>query len=154
MQRISSNATLPLKIFLPTFWIVFFGLFTVAICLTDRVTFGGFSTTYLKAGFVLFFLAGTALLGFTVMQLKRVELDNEYLYASNYFKTYRYPFNNVEKLTERDLGLMHMIQVQLKTAGHFGYKFPFLLDETMLKNALEKFPEAAKQLQFKTKSLV
>ena len=139
MHRISSNLTLPLKIFLPTLWISFFGVFTVALLLSNVDQFAYF--IYWKLGMLGFFLAFTALFYFTTMKLKRVELDSNFVYASNYLKTYRYPFHNVEKMTERDMGLFTLMHVHLKVPGKFGKKIPFLLDEAMLKDFLEKNPE-------------
>jgi hypothetical protein len=148
MQRISSNSTLFLKIFLPTFWIVFFGIFTIAVLMAKTPHFGSVPAATFKLGLALFFLAGTAALYFTLLKLLRVELDEHHVYASNYFKTYRYPYRNVEKITERDLGLFHLVRIHLKAPGRFGAKITFLLDETMLKDFLEKHPEAAEKLSF------
>lgn len=145
MQRISSNATLFLKIFIPTFWIVFIGLLTFAIVLSNVKHLPGMNFMVVKVGFVFFFLAGTGLLYATLMQLKRVELDELYVYASNYFKTYRYPYHNVERITERDLGLFHLVRLYLKTPGKFGKRITFLLDEAMLQDFLDKHPDVARQ---------
>ena len=147
MHRISSNSTLFLKIFLPTFWMVFFGIFTIAICFVSEVPFyGSIPANVFKICTVAFFLAGSALLYFSLMQLMRVELDSQYLYASNYFKTYRYPYDSIEKIIERDLGLFHLTSIYLKEQGRFGKKISFLLDEEMWRDFLKKNPEAAKKL--------
>ena len=143
MQRISSNATLFLKIFIPTLWIVFFGLFSVAIWLVDVPYFGPLPAMWLKLGLTLFLVLGIGFFYLTLLQLKRVELDELYVYASNYFNTYRYPYHNVEKITERDLALFHIVRIHLKTPGKFGKKMTFLLDETMFKDFLEQHPETA-----------
>ncbi len=148
MQRISSNSTLFLKIFFPTFWIVFFGIFTIAVLMAKAPHFGSVPAGTFKAGLALFFVAGLVVLYFTLLQLLRVELDELYVYASNYFKTFRYPYHNVEKITERDFGLFHLVRIHLKTPGKFGAKLTFLLDETMLKSFLEKHPEAVGKLSF------
>jgi hypothetical protein len=148
MQRISSNTTLFLKIFLPTFWIVFFGIFTIAVLVANTPHFGGIPAATFKIGLALFFVAGTSVLYFTLLKLLRVELDEHHVYASNYFKTYRYPFHNVEKITERDLGLFHLVHIHLIAPGKFGSKITFLLDDTMLKNFLAKHPEAVEKLSF------
>ena len=92
---------------------------------------------------IAFFLGGFALFYFTTMQLKRVELDGTSLYASNYFKTYRYPLTNIEKMTERDMGLFRVVKVYLKNPGKFGKKITFILDEAMLKSFFEKNPAVA-----------
>jgi hypothetical protein len=147
MQRISSNVTLFLKIFIPTFWIVFFGIFTVAVWRLDVPYFGPVKAQTMKIGLTVFFLVGSGLLYLTLLQLKRVELDELHVYASNYFKTYRYTFDSVEKITERDMGLFHLVRIHLKAPGHFGKKLTFLLDEPMLKDFLEKNPEAAAQFE-------
>ena len=144
MHRISSNLTVFLKLFLPTLWVSFFGVFTIAFLLSNVEQWATFF--YWKIGLVLFFLLFTALFYFTVVQLKRVELDENFVYASNYFKTYRYPYHNVERMTERDLGLFTLVKIQLKTPGKFGKKIPFLLDEAMLKDFLEQKPEMAEVL--------
>lgn len=146
MLRISSNTTLFLKIFFPTFWIVFFGIFAGAVWMLDAPFFGPIPALWMKTGLSAFFLLGTTFLYFTFMVIKRVELDDLYIYASNYFKTFRYPYHNVEKITERDMMLFHIVHIHLKTPGNFGKKITFLLDEAMFKDCLSKHPEAAAQL--------
>lgn len=146
MHRISSNLTLILKIFIPTLWMSFFGIFTAAVVLSKVGAFPLFNFLWFKLGLVAFFLAFTAFFYFTFMQLLRVELDKEFVYASNYFKTYRYPFHNVERMVEKDLGLFTLVKIHLKKPGKFGKKINFLLDEAMLKDFLEKNPEMVEQI--------
>lgn len=143
MQRISSNITLFLKIFLPTFWLAFFGAFTIAVLLSNVDQFPLFNFLYFKLGLAAFFLAGIGLFYFSVIQLKRVELDEDFIYASNYFKTYRYPYNNIEKMTERDLGLFSLVKIHLIAPGKFGKRIPFILDEAMLNDFLGRNPAVA-----------
>ena len=143
MQRISSNATLFLKIFVPTVWMVFFGLFSIAVWLVDVPYFGPVPALWMKLGLTVFLLMGIGFFSLTLFRLKRVELDELYVYASNYFKTYRYPYHNIEKITERDLVLFHVVRIHLKTPGNFGKKLTFLLDEAMFKDFLEKHPDLA-----------
>jgi len=144
MHRISSNLTLLLKIFIPTLWISFFGVFTIAFLFTNIKQLDAF--LYYKVGMLIFFLAFTAIFYFTVMQLKRVELDKGHIYASNYLKTYRYSYDSVEKMTERDMWLFTLVKIHLKSPGKFGKKMSFLLDEAMLKDFLEKNPEMSAEL--------
>ena len=143
MHRISSNATLFLKIFIPTFWTVFFGAFTIAVLAVDVSYFGPVPAIWMKIGLAAFLLLGVAFFYFTFLRLKRVELDEHFIYASNYLKTYRYPYHNVEKITERDLGLFHIVQIHLKVPGNFGKKLTFLLDEAMFQDFLNKYPGVA-----------
>lgn len=148
MYRISSNWTLFLKIFLPTFWLVFFGAFAIAVQLVEAPVFGSIPAWAFKIGTAVFFLLGTAILYFTLMQLLRVDLDENHLYVSNYFKTYRYPFSSIESIRIRDFGIFHLVRINLKGRGHFGSCITFLLDDSMLSAFLEKYPEAASQLPF------
>lgn len=144
MQRISSNATLFLKIFIPTIWTVFFGAFSLAVWMVDDVPyFGPVPAFWMKLGLAVFLLMGVGFFYATFLKLKRVELDELYVYASNYLKTYRYPYHNVEKITERDLVLFHIVRIHLKVPGNFGKKLVFLLDEAMFKDFLSKYPEIA-----------
>lgn len=136
------------KIFLPTFWMVFFGAFTIALWLVDTPYFGNIPAQPLKIGVTIFFAAGTAGLYFSLMQLLRVDLDEGHLYVSNYFKTYRYTFSDIESIRERDLLFFHLVHIRLKGKGHFGTRISFLLDDAMLRAFFEKFPEAASQLPF------
>lgn len=140
MHRISSNATLFFKIFLPTFWVAFFGGFTLVVLISNLKQFPLFNFFYFKLGLLAFFLSIVAILYFTVGQLKRVEVDGGGLYASNYFKNYRYPFSNIEKMTERDMGLFRLVKIYLKQPGKFGKKITFILDEAMLKDYFDKNP--------------
>ncbi len=148
MHRISSNWTLFLKIFLPTFWMVFFGALTIGLWMVNTPYFGNIPAMPFKLGMTVFFLAGTAGLYFTLMQLLRVDLDEKHLFVSNYFKTYRYPFTDIENIVERDIGFFHLVRIQLKGKGRFGSRISFLLDDSMLRAFLQKHPETAAQLPF------
>ncbi len=143
MQRISSNATLFLKIFIPTIWMVFFVAFTIAVWISDVSYFGPVPAIWMKLGLAAFVALGATFFYLTFLRLKRVELDELYVYASNYYNTYRYPYHNIEKITERDMALFHIVHIYLKVPGKFGKKLTFLLDEDMFKDFLAKYPDVA-----------
>ncbi len=151
MQRISSNATLFFALFLPTIWTVFFGACTLAVWLV-HFSVGGTSVLVMRLGVTFFFLGGVFLLRKTLMRLRRVDLDEEFVFASNYFKTARYPYPQIEKITERDLGIFHLVRIYLQAPGIFGKRITFLLDEAMFKNFLEKHPDAAFRIEGKENS--
>ncbi|RME12196.1 MAG: hypothetical protein D6816_01205 [Bacteroidetes bacterium] len=150
MHRISSNWTLFFKIFLPTFWMVFFGALTIALWMVDTPYFGNIPAMPFKLGMTFFFLVGTAALYFTLMQLLRVDLDEGHLFLSNYFKTYRYPFSEIDSISERDVVFFHLVRIKFKGKGHFGSRISFLLDDSMLRAFFQKHPEAAAQLPFRS----
>jgi hypothetical protein len=147
MFRLSSNITLLLKIFLPTFWLVFFGLLTLAVLLSNAFHVSFMPQGWFKLLVLFFFLAGCVLFYFTVIQLKRVEVDDLYLYISNYFSTYRYPYHNIDNVSEKDLGIVTLMIVYFKKPGKFGKRVFFLLDKDMLQKAVNEKPEIALNLE-------
>lgn len=146
MQRISSNFTIIYKIFLPTLWISFFGLFSIALFFRSSEELDILSTIEFKIIFAICFLVFLILLYFTVINLKRVELDEEYFYVSNYFKTYRYRYEDIEKIVESDFLLFHMLKIHLRKKGKLGKKLPVLLAKKLYQNFIEKHPERFEHL--------
>lgn len=146
MQRVSSSATLFLKFFIPTFWIVFFGAFTVALFISPNLHAGTIPMQYVKAGIILFFLLGTATLYWALMRLKRVEMDEDFVYVTNYFKTFRYPYHNVEKMEESDYLFFRSMHIHLKEAGHFGKKITFVVSQKLMDDFLKQHPQVANNL--------
>ncbi len=135
--RISSNLTMMLALFLPTFWMVFFGLFALAILFSDQSTLPFPGIPYIRwviLAIVLFFFL---IIRFTIMKLRRVEVSNTHFFASNYFKTYSYAFQDIEKITELNFGLFQVLKLRLKYKGKFGKKISFLLNKTQLNFYLE-----------------
>jgi ABC-type microcin C transport system permease subunit YejB len=141
MQQVSSNLTLFLRLFLPSFWVVFFGSLTVAIFLIEASYFGNIPAFLFRIGLLVFFLLGVVVIYFTLFQLKRVEMGGEFVFATNYFKNYRYPWHNVEALRIRDTGLFTIGTVVLKTPGSFGKKIRFLMSRKRFENYLRQHPE-------------
>ncbi len=146
MRRISSSATLGLKLFLPTFWIVFFGVLTVAILMSGVGKSPIFGNWIFKGGVLLFFICGVLVLYFTLFQLKRVEIDHEYVYVTNYFKSYKYPYHNVEKIKEHNLLILHVAVIVLKQPGVFGKKIAFIESRQKFEDFLKSFPNLASKL--------
>ena len=44
-------------------------------------------------------------------------MDKDFIYVSNYVKTARYPYHQVEKIVERDFGIFHTVHIHLKEKG-------------------------------------
>ncbi len=146
MQRVSTSATILLKFFIPTFWMVFFGSMSMVLLLSDQDFYGRISVSSVRIGVVCFFLFGVAALYWSVMRLKRVEMDPEFVYVTNYFKTFRYPYHNIEKITESDYLFFRSIHIHLKEVGSFGKKFTFVVSQKLFNDFLTQHPEVAKQL--------
>ena len=145
MHQVSSNLTLILKIFLPTFWLAFFGLFTVTTFVGDSQYFGNIPVFLFRLGAIVFYLIGSLILYLTLMRLKRVEMSNESVYTSNYFKAFKYSWDSIAKIKEHDLWFMSLVRIHLKEPGSFGKRIPFLASRKRLQAFLVQHPEIVEQ---------
>lgn len=140
MERVSTNSTLFFKFFIPIFWIVFFGAFTSAIFLYDFEYFGNIPKIPFRIGALFFFLSGVLLFYFTLMRLKRVEMDELFIYVTDYFKHFRYPYHNIEKLEESSFLFLQVVTIHLKEPGRFGKKMSFITSKIRYAGFFEKHP--------------
>ena len=143
MQRISTNLTLFYKFFLPIFWTVFFGATTIAVMLMSFHTgaatlFDNISIPIFRIGTVFFFLTGVAFLYWAFFRLKRVERDEHFIYVTNYFKTARYPYHNIEQIEENDFLISTSVSIVLKKAGIFGKRITFIPSQKRYKKFKEE----------------
>ncbi len=148
MIQLSSNSTLFFKIFVPVFWLTFFGaLWGATVFSVDEPVFMGFRIASFRIGITIFWLVGLAIFYLTSYQLKRVDADHEYIYVSNYFKNFRYPYSNVEKIKTVDLGILDFGSITLVTKGNFGKKIRFIRSNKGFKKYLEMYPEVEQLLE-------
>jgi len=139
--RVSSNATLFLVIFVPVFWLVFFGSLTAAIFLYEGPYFAGMPIGRLRLGAALFYGSGALLLLFTLMRLKRVEMDDGFVYVTNYFKTYRYPYHNVAKIETSDFLFLGLGVIHLREKGRFGKRISFVRSQKRYELFMDEHPD-------------
>ncbi|HMQ06301.1 MAG TPA: hypothetical protein PKC30_03320 [Saprospiraceae bacterium] len=141
MQRVSSNFTIFLKIFIPTAWITFFGLFTIAIWISEDANLplgGGEGFRWIFTGCFIFLLA---CMYFSIMQLKRVEFAKDGIYVTNYFKTYRYAYHDVVNIYENNLAIATLAIIQLRNKGKFGRRIPFIISKVNYIDFITQNPE-------------
>lgn len=124
--NLSSNLTVILKYFIPLVWTVFFGALCIIFWVTDELSVGGMDLMIFRVGWTLFFLTGTFTAYFTIMRLMRVEFDGQFVYITNYFKVFKYPIDNIEKITVKDYSIFKLVTVNLVSAGYFGKKIILL----------------------------
>ncbi len=150
--RLSSNITLFLKIFLPTFWIVFFGMFCIMAIVIPEETMPFFRQTTVRISILALFFVFFLLFYFTIMSLKRVDASKEHIYISNYFKSYRYKLEDIETTKELDFGIINVVRLVLKEKGKMGRKPFFLLNAATFNAYLEKYPENFQYFTLKSMS--
>ena len=147
MQHVSSSLTLFLKYGFPIGWIVFFGAMTAAFWLIGDINVvAGLPIGKFRLIITAFFLSGVLLLYWSVMRIKRVEMDEQFFYVTNYFKNVRYPYHQIEKIVEKDYLLFRTVHIYLKQAATFGKKITFIASRDRFNIFLKDHPEVVKEL--------
>ncbi|MFZ1705817.1 MAG: hypothetical protein WAT79_15840 [Saprospiraceae bacterium] len=143
MQRVSSNFTIFFKLFLPTFWGVFFGMFALFVVFYNNSELVIFQNTTVKITICLTYFAFFTLLYFTIFQLKRVEFGLKEYHVSDYFTTYRLIYEDIESVKEINILGWLLIVIKLKGKGSFGKRFFFLANKFLYHSFLDENPALA-----------
>jgi hypothetical protein len=133
MIRLSSSFTLAFALFFPVFWFVFFGCLTIFILSLAPEDLPIRNVTGFKSGLSAFFIFFAFLIYKFPMKLKRVEILDNQLYVTNYFKTITFPIYRVTKINERRFFRMKIVTLVLETKTFFGKKIRFLSDDQKMK---------------------
>ncbi len=149
MQNVSSSFTVIIKFALPTSWIVFFGAMTISLWFVDSGPVAGMEAGVFRIVLSIFFLVGVAILYWAVMGIKRVEMDEQFFYVTNYFRNIRYPYHQIEKVNEKDYFFFRTIHLILKQPGYFGKKITFIPGRVNFDQFLAEHPDVVKQLDNK-----
>jgi len=126
LRRVSNNITIFLKLFVPTFWFVFFTSFLVALFFIDPDSIPFMGSWQFKTGYIATYLVFALFLYFTFFKLLRVDMGPEKFFVSNYIKTYSYNYVDIEKIQESNYGLFRLISIRLKSRGSLGSKITFI----------------------------
>lgn len=140
MSQLSSSATLLLRLFIPTMWIVFFGAFAVVGWTTSEDFVGPFQSKMYQIITTLFVVVGILLIRISFWRLHRVDADSEHLFVSNYFKTYKYTKASIEKLTIHHYGLFNLGRIELHQKGKLGKKIWFVPSRKRVEQFLRNNP--------------
>lgn len=146
MTRVSTNFTLVLKFFIPTFWIVFFGAFLIAILIQNTPYYGSIQGGTFRIGTILFYLSGLAFFYFTFLRLKRVEMDDQFIVITDYFKAAKYPYESIDHIDERRFFFFEIATIHLKAKGVFGKRITFIGSGTYYHDFWENHPGLRKRL--------
>jgi len=141
MQRLSTNLTLFFKIFVPTAWASFFGLFALVIFFLNPADEPFLTSSVFKIGFLVLFIIFGTLLYFTLGSLKRVEVEGDHLFVTNYFKTIRFPLENIKRMNVTKLGFLKLVHLTLHHKGEFGNKAFFLAKKSNFSDFETQYPE-------------
>ena len=140
-RQLSSSWTLAFRIFLPTFWLAFFGTFFFATLFTDKNQIGQISMNGLRWGLLVFILVFLFVFWKTVLRLKRIDADKEYVYVTNFFKNIRYLHADVEKIELSKGIVFNYGTLVLKGKGYFGDRILFLASNKRVEIFIAENPQ-------------
>ncbi|MEL6926440.1 MAG: hypothetical protein AAFO94_20520, partial [Bacteroidota bacterium] len=146
MRVVSSSMTVVLKFFLPSIWITLFSTLTIAAFISKESMLAGMPASTFRIWITVFLLLGIALLYWAVMSLKRVEMDGQYFYTTNYRQRLRYTYESIERIIERDWLLFKTVHIFLKEPGRFGKKISFVASGKRFNKFLQEHPQVAQRL--------
>mgnify|MGYP006284167867 CR=1 FL=1 len=141
MERVSTNLTLFYKFFIPVFWLVFMGSITGASLIYSFDYIGNMPANTFRLIMIFVFLSGALSLYLTLLPLKRVEMSEDFVYVTNYFKNFRYPYHNVESIQVSTFLFFKVASLRLREAGSFGKNILFIPSGQRFKAFFEAHPD-------------
>lgn len=137
MHRLSSNWTLFLKIFFPVFWLSFIGGFVAAAFVSNNIEFPHITSLKFRIDILLIFVSGIIFFIFTFFRLKRVDAENDFIYITNYFKTYRYHIEDIAEIKVYNHIILKAAHLKFTSRSSFGKKIIFIPNSEELKDFCE-----------------
>jgi hypothetical protein len=125
MTQLSGRQTFYFKFILPIVWFGLFG-FGTAMMFVSPDRFRPPPPTWVKWQFVAFTLVGAAAYARFSLPLKRVRMDDQALYVSNYLREIRVPFADVQEVTQRGWLNARWVTVMLWRESQLGRRIVFL----------------------------
>jgi hypothetical protein len=146
MERVSSQLTIFLRIALPTIWIT--TLLSLAVLLGFAVQGRAylFSNPIVWIGIILILGTGIAFIRLILWRVYRVDMDNKYVYVSDYFKTYKYSYTDIEHIRDSSVLPGRIFIIRLKSKGSFGREIAFLASQKLWQDFITTHPEIFKSL--------
>ncbi len=77
------------------------------------------------------YISFITLMWFTIMNLKRVEADQDYIYVTNYYNTFRYLKSDIDQISTKSYSFFRVTTLTMKEATKMGKKIRFLGDYTI-----------------------
>lgn len=127
MKTISSAWTFPMKIIFPTVWISCFGAATAGLWLGSTPQGNGAQLPPgMKWQFLFAWVFGTFFILWICAGLKRVRVDFDQLYISNYRKEIAVPLSNVVDVSENRWINIHPVKIHFRLPTEFGQQITFM----------------------------
>jgi hypothetical protein len=109
---------------------------SVLIVVTEADENPVFGSWKMKGIFIIFYLLLLLLMWFTIADLKRVELEGNHLYVTNYMKTYKYTMESIAEIKSYELGIFEVVSLHMKAKTKMGKKIRFLSENKDVKKLI------------------
>jgi hypothetical protein len=126
-RNLSSSITFFYKWVFDPVWILGCGFVTCMLWLDafrDRA--GNPPDEWIKLLILVGLIAGSAFGIWFSMRLKRVQVDDEAIYVSNYLSEYRIPFIEISHITNNYLYRPQTVTIHLRNSSPFGNRIVFI----------------------------
>lgn len=125
--QLSSNTTLLWRIFLPVFGTVFLTGLLLAFWLTDEDDlYLPYPVIWPRSILLVLWLGWFWYVRRTLWPLKRLDATDTHLFVTNYWTTVRYPWTDVDGISDSKLGRRKVVALHLKAPGRFGQEILFI----------------------------
>jgi len=146
MERVSSQLTIFLRIALPTIWLTTVLSLTFLLAWIVRGKAQVFSNPIVWIGLILVLGSGFVFIWYVLWRFYRVDMDGRYVYISNYFKTFKYPYSDIESIRSSTVLPGRIFVIQLKSKGSFGKEIRFLASQKLWSDFLEEHADIFQNL--------
>jgi len=137
MIRLSSNLTLFFKIFIPIFFIIFYGLLSLFFLFGDESPLA--RSKWFPYSNLIFYAAALFILYKTVWQLYRIDCTSDHFIVTNYKSAFKYTYDSIDTFKMTDLFFFTVGSVSFKSNSSFGKRIRFLVDKNSLKKINKEF---------------
>ncbi|HEX8129309.1 MAG TPA: hypothetical protein VF527_09425 [Pyrinomonadaceae bacterium] len=121
-RRLSSLQTILIKVVFPVLWIGVWGIGTLSMFLISDWN----PDAPPRFLFLSIWVIGAAIIYWSSVRLKKVSVDENFLYVSNYLKEISIPLSDIDDVTENVWVNIHPVTIHLKSPSAFGDKIRFM----------------------------
>lgn len=127
-RRLSSAQTFLMKFVFPPFWILLFAQASVLFFTSGAFAGSGESAPPPEMKWLMLaaIVAGALCIYWFCMRLKQVELDEQYLYVSNFVREIRIPLQDIEEVSENRWVNIRPITLEFRRDTDFGSRIIFM----------------------------
>ena len=146
MERVSSQLTILIRIALPTIWMTTILSLVILLGISVRGTAQVFSNPIVWLGLLFILGTGIAFIYLVLWRFYRVDMDDRFIYVSDYFRTYKYPFSDIANIRESKLLPGRVFIITFKSKGTFGKQISFLASQKLWNDFLAEHPDLFREI--------